>query len=100
MSLSADFNSSHHPHKVNAAVLQISFDYHRHYYDFNTQVMTTVLTYGSTGAVTATPFSQLNRDVLVDMREKLIELGGKPPELPAEAPANPGVSRKAGGLNP
>jgi hypothetical protein len=100
MSLSADFNNTHRPSKTSESVLMVYFDYHRHYYDFNTQVMTTVLTYGSAGAVHVTPFSQLDRGTLIDMREKLIELGGKPPELPPEAPSNPGVARKAGGLNP
>jgi hypothetical protein len=41
-----------------------------------------------------TPFSQMDREVLVLMRDKLIELGGQPPELPPEAPATQAPARK------
>jgi len=100
MSLSANFNSSHRPYMASEGVLMVSYDYHRHYYDFNMQTLTTVLTYGSAGAVSVTPFSQLERGTLIDMRDKLIELGGKPPELPPEAPANFAAARPKGALNP
>lgn len=51
-----------------------------YFYDFTLRVMTTAVHHGGN----STPFSQLDRDVLVEAREKLIALGGNPPELPAE----------------
>lgn len=61
--------------------------------DFITRTMVTRNSYGDAGVV-VTPFSQLDRDVLIGLRDKLVELGGTPPELPAEAPTPPAAPRK------
>ena len=58
-------------------------------YDFAARVM-----YGWGGSAISygvVPFSNLDRETLVAMRDKLVDLGGKPPELPDEAaaPAQP-----------
>lgn len=98
MSLSAEFNADFKPRKINGAVLALEYEYQKYYYDFQSRLLTTMMKYGSTiGGVATTPFSQLDREVLADMRDKLVELGGKPPALPPEASANPGNARK---LNP
>jgi hypothetical protein len=56
-----------------------------------------VRTGSSEGGITVTPFSQLDRDVIVAARDRLVELGGAPPELPPE----PGMLNKPPrGLNP
>ena len=95
MSLTSEFNSDFKPRKINGAVLALEYEYQKYYYDFQSRLLTTVLKYSSTiGGVTTTPFAQLDREVLTDMRDKLMELGGKPPELPQETPANPGNARK------
>lgn len=94
MSLSADFNSSHAAKRLNDSVLQLEYNYMKYFYDFDLRIMTTLLGYGQSGSVSVTPFSQLDRETLVNMREKLIELKGKPPELPAETPSNPGNTRQ------
>jgi len=63
-------------------------------YDFNLRLMT-VRTGSSDGGAVIIPFSQLDPDSLVALREKLIELGGKPPELPSVPQArNPGATFK------
>lgn len=98
MSLTQDFNSSHHPNMTNSQVLTLSYGYQTYHYDFQQRLLTTLYTYGSgLGGVTTTPFSQLDREVLVEMRDKLVELGGKPKELPPEAPT---LNKPARGLNP
>lgn len=50
------------------------------YYDFTNRVRMTPME----GGQKITPFADLDREVLVAAREALIELGGKPPALPAE----------------
>lgn len=98
MSLSEDFNDSFSPKMQNPHVLRISYDYQKFFYDFQQRVLTTIYTYGSeAGGITTTPFSQLDREVLVDMRDKLVELGGKPRELPPEQPT---LNKPLRGLNP
>ena len=72
----------------------VTYDYQKYYYDFQARILTTVLHYGSSGGVHTTPFSELDRETLADMHDKLVELGGKPQALPAEAPVNPGNARK------
>lgn len=52
-------------------------------YDFLQRVMIS-RTDESKGGAAVTPFSQLDREVLSVMRDKLAEMGGKPPELPPE----------------
>ena len=49
------------------------------------------------GGYHSTPFSELDRDVLVAARDTLIELGGKPPQLPPEAGT---LNKPTRGLNP
>ena len=61
-------------------------------YDFLTRTMVTRNGHGDAGVVVI-PFSQLDREVLAAMREKLIELKGNPPALPLESPAKPGNAR-------
>lgn len=88
MSLKDAFDRTHTATKINDSVVQISTTYFNYFYDFTQRVMMT----SSRGA--ATPFSQLDREVLVMARDKLVELGGKPPELPPEAPAAPAPSSR------
>jgi hypothetical protein len=49
-------------------------------YDF---ALRQTMTYSYGTPVGVTPFSQVDREVLETMRERLIRLGGHPPELPA-----------------
>ncbi len=63
------------------------------YYDFAQRLLMTA----REGGFETTPFAQLDREVLVAARDKLVELGGKPPALPAEAP---GLNKQLRGLNP
>jgi hypothetical protein len=49
------------------------------YYDFLTRQKFSLVA----GELQATPFSQLDPEVLECLRDKLIEHGGNPPELPA-----------------
>ena len=91
MSLSFEFNTEYTADKNGDYVLVVSCHSSHFCYDFATRVM-----YGWGGSnisYGATPFSQLDRDVLIAMRDKLIELGGRPPELPAE-PAATAPQRK------
>lgn len=97
MSLSEDFNSTYGPRKMGDNVLRIEYDYVKFYYDFQQRVLATAYRYNDAGGTTVTPFSQLDRDTLVEMRDMLVELGGKPKELPPEAPT---LNKPARGLNP
>jgi len=65
-------------------------------FDFLTRTMVS-RTGSSEGGITVTPFGQLDREVLVAMRDKLVELGGHPPELASEAPT---LNKPQRGLNP
>lgn len=47
-------------------------------------------------AVSVHPFSQLGRETLIELHDKLVELGGKPPALPREESPSPSAKR---GLN-
>jgi hypothetical protein len=86
MSLSDAFNDDDFDiERENDSVLSLRHGDVTHYYDFLNRVRTT--TYDS--ALTTTPFSQIDREVLIAMRDKLVELDGTPPELPAEAPGQP-----------
>ena len=87
MSLKDQFNGKYTAQKDNDYVLGL-------YYkgrggdtyiavDFMTRTMVTRTGYGD-GGVAVIPFSQLDRDMLIGMRDTLIELEGRPPELPAE----------------
>jgi hypothetical protein len=92
MSLSEAFNSNYRAYKENDSVLRIEFGYVRTYYDFLGRAMVT--TEWSKGGLTTTPFSQVDRDTLIAMRDKLIELKGNPPELPPEAPSVQATAKK------
>ncbi|MCC7037131.1 MAG: hypothetical protein IT560_07460 [Alphaproteobacteria bacterium] len=97
MALSDEFNSTYSPRKIGDNVLRIEYDYVKFYYDFQQRVMATAYRYNDSGGTTLTPFSQLDRDTLVEMRDTLVELGGKPKELPPEGPT---LNKPARGLNP
>ncbi len=56
----------------------------RYIYNFLTRILS-VGSSSSEGGFAALPFSQLDCEVLEFMRDKLIEIGGKPPRL-AEKP--------------
>lgn len=49
-------------------------------YDFGLRLLT--VQYGE--AISTQPFSALDRETLIELRDKLVEMGGKPPELPPE----------------
>lgn len=90
MSLSAEFNSAYKADLLSPAVLGVTYSIGSGYwvtnaYDFNGRVM--ISRANSDGAFAVTPFSQIDRDTLIAMRDKLIDLKGTPPELPDEAPA-------------
>jgi len=99
MSFKTKFNDNYKARKYGDAVLSLQINTYggTNYlaYDFNARVL-----HGRTGAsergLTVTPFSQLDPESLVAMREKLIELGGDPPELPAPSRPAPPAS---GGMN-
>ncbi len=97
MALSNDFNRSYSPQKLGNDVLRIGYDYATFFYDFAQRLLVTVYRYNDAGGTTTTPFSQLDREVLVDMRDKLVELGGKPRDLPPEGPT---LNKPVRGLNP
>lgn len=85
------------PVLYNPSVLRTYNGVSNFYYDFAQRIRL----HSIEGGYAVTPFAELDRDMLIAARDKFVELGGKPPELPAEAPANPGMAtRKAGGLNP
>jgi hypothetical protein len=80
MQLSESFNDRYMPGKEADNVLRVYHSSIYHYYDFTARILTTI--YGSNSAA-VTPFAQLDPEALVAMRNKLIELGGHPPELPS-----------------
>ncbi|TAL28961.1 MAG: hypothetical protein EPN97_13975 [Alphaproteobacteria bacterium] len=88
MPLKVDFNKDYVAVKDADAVLSVRYNAGGYgnnlIYDFNARVM---ISRASNGGVSVTPFSQLDRETLVEMRDKLVELRGNPPELPPEAPA-------------
>ncbi len=86
-SLSDSFNGDFEASKLNGAVLYVSNGAYDYYYDFTQRILTA----GRGGVV---PFAQLDRDVLIMMRDKLVSLGGDPPELAPEAPATQAPVRK------
>lgn len=98
MSLSSIFNDDYRAEKVNSNVLSVRYiiaGYPQLYaFDFAARVMVTRTDgYGDAGAV-VTPFSQLDPDMLIDFRDKLVELGGTPPPLSASTPATPSADKK------
>lgn len=95
MTLKDLFNSSTYAfRRLGDAVLSVSVNgsVSVHHYDFGQRLLTIF----AIESVSTQPFSQLDREVLIEMRDKLVALGGKPPELPPEKPSGPPV---AGRLN-
>lgn len=97
MSLSDHFNNGYHAQKENNNVLSIKYTVHGSptylIFDFMARVMMT-RTGSSDGGVNVMPFSALDRETLIAMRDRLVELKGNPPELPPEAPAAQAQPRK------
>jgi hypothetical protein len=94
MSLSEAFNRGFDVSKQNDAVLRITYDSVRQFYDFLGRVVVTIYDGYNKGGVSTTPFSQVDRETLIAMRDKLVELKGNPPELPPEAPAAATAGKK------
>jgi len=88
MTLAEAFNGNAYAFKKESpAVLWVnSGDYSSFRFDFALRVMTA---YGSTGGASVTPFSQLDREMLIEMRDRFVKLGGNPPELPADPSVAP-----------
>ena len=63
------------------------------YYDFAQRVRVSP----GQGSPVVTPFAELDRDVVTAARDKLVELGGQPPQLAPEANA---LNKPLRGLNP
>jgi hypothetical protein len=101
MSLTAAFNDDYPAEMANSYVLVVQYDVAGYNqvmaYDFKARVMTLRTDDYAEAGVRILPFSQLDRDSLVEMREQLIELGGNPPPLPAEPNT---LNKPARGLNP
>ncbi|MEZ0225149.1 MAG: hypothetical protein ACAH83_11390 [Alphaproteobacteria bacterium] len=94
--MKADFNNPKYTvTKETEAVLSVRYDAggvsNSLIYDFNARIL---LARASYGGLSVTPFSQLDRESLIEMRDKLIELKGNPPELPPEAPVTQASSKK------
>ncbi|HYD18492.1 MAG TPA: hypothetical protein VEF76_08445 [Patescibacteria group bacterium] len=81
--------------KQRSAVLAVSNGVTTVFYDFAQRLVMNTTT---GGYYNLTPFSQFDRETLVALRDRLVDLGGNPPELPAE-PAT-ALPRQARGLNP
>lgn len=93
MSLKDTFNSKNYNFSVtHDAALQISSPGNSIYYHFDFAMRLMTARYGE--AVSTQPFAQMDRETLIEVREKLLELGGHPPELPAEQPASAPGPRK------
>lgn len=97
MALSDQFNKDYTARKDNDYVLSVYYSSQGGgtyiAFDFLTRTMVTRSGYGDGGLV-VTPFSQLDRDMLINMRDTLVELQGKPPELPAESSSPAAPARK------
>ncbi|HYD18489.1 MAG TPA: hypothetical protein VEF76_08430 [Patescibacteria group bacterium] len=93
-SLSEAFNDNYAGKKFNDNILQVTSGSINYFYDFAARMMIMRGDWGSDYNLATTPFSQLDRDVLIAARDKLVALGGKPPALPAEAPQLPQAQRK------
>ncbi|TAL28959.1 MAG: hypothetical protein EPN97_13965 [Alphaproteobacteria bacterium] len=97
MSLSDRFNNGYNAQKENDNVLSIRYEVRGCptylIFDFMARVMMT-RTGSSDGGVNVIPFSSLDRGTLIEMRDKLIDLKGNPPELPPEAPVAQAAQKK------
>lgn len=96
-SLKDAFNGNHTTSKYGDSVLQATSGKINHFYDFTARVLVTRADWGNDYNVNTTPFSQLDRDTLVAARDRLVELGGTPPALPAEPNT---LNKPQRGLNP
>lgn len=93
MGLEADFNTTgYRTYKINDYVLGVSYTYTPEAsgqsfqsYDFLARVMIT-RSGSSDGGTSVVPFSQLDSDSLETLRQRLIDLKGKPPELKDSGP--------------
>jgi hypothetical protein len=97
VALKDQFNSSYTARKDNDYVLSLYYGSEggSTYISFDFMTRTMVTRNGrSDGGIVVTPFSQLDRDMLINMRDVLVDFGGKPPELPAEGPATQPPARK------
>lgn len=97
MSLKDQFNSKYNARKENDYVLCLYYNSQggSTYISMDFMTRTMVTRSGSSdGGLVVIPFSQLDRDMLINMRDTLVELDGKPPELPAEAPSTASPARK------
>lgn len=90
MGLSDAFNHGFKTSRVNDSVLSVVLGTVQHEYDFLNRVVMTF--YNS--QLTLTPFAQMDRETLITMRDRLIELEGKPPELPVETPSVQATAKK------
>ncbi len=101
MSLTAAFNDDYPTEMVNSYVLTVQYDVAGYSqvlaYDFKARLMTLRTDGYAEAGVRMTPFSQLDRDSLVELRDQLIELGGNPPPLSPEPNT---LNKPARGLNP
>ena len=95
-SLKDAFNTGYSASKIGESAVMLSMERINYIYDFAARMVVMRADWGSY-SVTSTPFSQIDRDVLVAARDKLVEMGGKPPELPPEAPT---LNKQLRGLNP
>jgi hypothetical protein len=99
MSLKDQFNDTRYTvRKETPAVLSVRYDAGGYtnalIYDFIGRIMIARTGGHGDGGLCVTPFSQLDRETLIEMRDKLVELKGAPPELPAEAPAASAPAKK------
>ncbi len=99
MSLSAAFGKGGYTVKKETdAVLSVQYKAggydNQLLYDFVARILITRTKGHGDGGLCVTPFAQLDRETLIDMRDKLIELKGNPPELPPEAPATQALAKK------
>ncbi len=101
MDVKSAFNEQYKAAMASDYVLDVTFYSGNHstiYHTFDFMTRTMITGRGMNSATfTLTPFAQLDRDMLITMRDKLVELGGKPPELPAEAQT---LNKPLRGLNP
>jgi hypothetical protein len=81
------FNNQYQIRKDNDYVLSLHYSAQggSTYISFDFMTRTMITRNGrNEGGLCVTPFSQLDRDMLINMRDMLLELKGNPPELPPE----------------
>lgn len=95
MTLKDAFNSSNYEFsRMNSTSLRVrsASTGINYFYDFGLRIVSARYNEG----LSIQPFSAIDRDTLIELRDKLVELGGKPPELPREDKPAPQAKR---GLN-